>query len=69
MQDASMLPKQLLGAAWAPQAERMQAGTYFPLYLVLKRSEKDFSIFFLSSDLQIPEMFVPKTPLGPKPRG
>jgi type II restriction enzyme len=29
-------PKYILGAAWGPQRERMTAGIFFPLYLVLR---------------------------------
>ena len=29
------LPRQVLGAAWAPQKARMEAAIYFPLFLVL----------------------------------
>ena len=29
--DINEIPKQILGAAWKPQRERMEAGIYFPL--------------------------------------
>lgn len=66
--DTSILPKQILGAAWGPQEERMQSGIYFPLFLVLvnKKKPKDFSIYYLSADLQEPELFKPRKPLGEK---
>ena len=65
--DVNALPKQVLGAAWGPQSERMQSGIYFPLFLVLK-SKNVHSIFYLSADLQPPELFVPRKPLSPSAR-
>ncbi|WP_407193818.1 DpnI domain-containing protein [Bradyrhizobium sp. STM 3566] len=58
-----VLPQAVLGAAWAPQAERMNAAIYFPLFLVLV-SGKHYSIFYLSADLQNPEMFKARSPLS-----
>jgi len=57
------LPKMLLGAAWRPQQERMIAGIYFPLFIVLiqKRSS---AIYYLAADLQVPDMFMPRKPLS-----
>jgi type II restriction enzyme len=58
-------PRMLLGAAWGPQKERMDAGIYFPLYLVLVTPAQDrFSIHYLSADLQEEAMFVERKPLG-----
>jgi hypothetical protein len=34
------IPKTILGAAWGPQKERMDAGIYFPLFLVLKNGRR-----------------------------
>ncbi len=65
--DISVLPKQVLGAAWGPQAERMQSGIYFPLFLVLK-SKIEHSIYYLSADLQPPELFVARKPLSSSAR-
>lgn len=63
--NTNILPKKILGAAWKPQFERMEAGIYFPLYVVLKNPKSDdASIFFLSADLQIPEMFIARKPLS-----
>jgi len=45
----------------------MEAGIYFPLYLVLK-SDEAFSIYYLSADLQPPEMFVARKPLSQNAR-
>lgn len=59
------LPRAILGAAWGPQQERMQAGIYFPLFLVLATNDlASYSIFYLSADLQRPEMFKPRKPLS-----
>ncbi|MFL2709252.1 MAG: DpnI domain-containing protein [Gammaproteobacteria bacterium] len=49
VKDINKFPKMILGAAWGPQKERMDAGIYFPLYVVLK-SEKKYSVFYRSSD-------------------
>ena len=59
----SPLPKQVLGAAWGPQLERMQSAIYFPLFLVLKTST-EFSIHYLAADHQIKDLFVPRKPLS-----
>src|SRR5437899_3340124 len=46
-------PNSILGAAWVPQKERMDAGIYFPLFLVLIAPDRTrYSIFYLSADLQ-----------------
>jgi len=41
----------------------MNAGIYFPLYLVLV-SEKKYSIFYLAADLQSKEIFIARKPLS-----
>jgi hypothetical protein len=59
------IPKTILGVAWGPQKQRMDAGVYFPLFLVLVAAgAKRYAIYYLSSDLQIPAMFVPRSPLS-----
>jgi hypothetical protein len=59
------IPNFVLGAAWAPQKARMEAAIYFPLYLTLVDSRtKNYSIFYLSADLQTPSMFLVRTPLS-----
>jgi hypothetical protein len=61
----SVLPRQVLGAAWGPQYERMQAGIYFPLFLVLATAGfASHAIYYLSADLQRPEMFKPRKALS-----
>ena len=57
------LPKKILGAAWEPQKERMDAVIYFPLYLVLKAPSGQ-SVYYLPSDFQCASMFVPRKPLS-----
>ena len=50
-----------------PQEERMNAGIYFPLYLVLV-CKKEYSVFYLASDLQNKEIFVARKPLSASAR-
>jgi hypothetical protein len=67
--DVATLPKKLLGAAWGPQKARMEAAIYFPLFLVLvHRVTRAYAIYFLSADLQVPEMFTPRAPLSSRAR-
>ena len=61
--DINKIPNRVLGAAWGPQKERMDAGIYFPLFLVLKNN-KEISVFYLSSDLQTEEMFIKRKKLS-----
>lgn len=58
------IPKAVLGAAWGPQLERMEAAIYFPLFLVLVNAAREYSIFYLAADLQEPNMFKPRKPLS-----
>jgi type II restriction enzyme len=68
-QDVNVPPKMLLGAAWGPQKERMDAAIYFPLYLVLvSADQRKYAVYYLSADLQPPELFRPRKPLGPEAR-
>src|SRR5690242_2089970 len=62
--DVERVPKQVLGAAWSVQKDRMDAGIYFPLYLVLVEPSKRFAIYYLAADLQLPSMFVPRKALS-----
>ena len=62
VKDINKLPSSVLGAAWRPQEERMNAGIYFPLYLVLV-CKKEYSVFYLASDLQNKEIFVARKAL------
>ena len=65
--DIDNIPNSVLGAAWGPQKERMAAAIYFPLFLVLV-SGRRHSIFYLSADLQVSEMFKPRSPLSTRAR-
>jgi type II restriction enzyme len=63
--DGSTPPRRLPGAAWGPQKQRMDAGIYFPLFLVLvAAATRRFSIHYLSADLQTPALFLKREPLG-----
>lgn len=64
VRDVTVVPKTVLGAAWGPQKERMDAAIYFPLFLVLVGPSRLYSIFYLSADLQSREMFRARTPLS-----
>jgi type II restriction enzyme len=57
------IPSMLAGAAWIPQKERMDAGIYFPLFLVLVGQPNRPVIYYLSADVQSPVMFRPRRPL------
>ena len=63
VKDIDTLPSNILGAAWGPQKERMDAGIYFPLYIVLK-AEKKSAIYYLPVDYQDEEIFVKRKPLS-----
>jgi len=63
--DINEVPRQPSGAAWGPQKARMDAGIYFPLFLVLVNGTEN-GIYYLPSDLQEPEMFVARKPLSSK---
>ncbi len=63
--DGKTAPKKLLGAAWEPQRLRMEAGIYFPLFLVLVTPKRDFfSIHYLPADFQSKDLFLPRKPLS-----
>ena len=63
--DLEIIPKKILGTAWKPHKERMDSAIYFPLYIVLVNG-RNYSIYYLSADLQHPDMFVPRKPLSSK---
>lgn len=55
-----------MGAAWGPQNERMQAGIYFPLFVVVVSSNRrQKAIYYLPADLQNPSNFKKRAPLSP----
>jgi len=63
-EDIFSIPDSILGGAWSVQKERMDAGIYFPLFLVLVDKKGNHTIGYLSADLQTPEMFVARRPLS-----
>jgi hypothetical protein len=67
VKDVSQIPKAVLGAAWKPQKERMDAAIYFPLFLVLVAG-KQHAIYYLAADLQPPQLFKPRSPLSKNAR-
>lgn len=62
--DEKVLPDSILGSAWKPQKDRMDAGIYFPLFLVLINNKKR-SIYYLPADLQKADMFKERKALSP----
>ena len=64
------VPRSVPGASWSPQKARMDAGIYFPLYLVLlnKTDLRNIAIYYLPADLQQPEMFKERKPLSSSAR-
>ena len=63
VKDVDTLPSHIPGAAWGPQKERMDAGIYFPLYIVLK-AERKSAVYYLPVDYQDEEIFVKRKPLS-----
>ena len=62
--DVGTLPRSLMGAAWGPQNERMTAGIYFPLFIVVTNADRSaHAVYYLPADLQQPEMFQQRRPL------
>jgi hypothetical protein len=62
--DGESLPATLMGAAWDPQNERMAAGIYFPLFIVVVKPDRSaHAIYYLPADLQRTEMFQKRKPL------
>jgi type II restriction enzyme len=61
-----IVPKRILGGAWGVQEERMNAGFFFPLFIVLVKNKREFAIYYLSADLQTKQMFLPRKKLSDK---
>lgn len=61
--DHTLPPKRVLGAAWGPQKARMDAGIYFPLFVVLVDA-KAYSVYYLPADLQHDDLFSVRKPLS-----
>ena len=68
--NVTRVPNTILGAAWKPQQERMDAGIFFPVFFVLisKQNPRTKAIYYLSADLQKLEMFVVRKPLSSSAR-
>jgi hypothetical protein len=66
--DPARIPSVILGAAWTVQKERMDAGIYFPLFLVLFASVGHYAVYYLAADLQDSSMFLPRAPLSASAR-
>ncbi len=64
VKNIELVPRYILGAAWGPQQQRMKAGIFFPLFLVLADSARNVAVYYLSADLQNWEMFKPRKPLS-----
>jgi type II restriction enzyme len=64
VQNVAQLPKRLLGAAWGVQHERMSAGIYFSLFIVAVDADDKFAVYYLPSELQTPDIFLPREPLS-----
>jgi hypothetical protein len=61
--DVMKVPTSILGAAWRSQYERMKAGIYFPLFIVLRNSNKS-AVYYLPTEFQIPSLFKKRAPLS-----
>jgi hypothetical protein len=69
VKDPSAPPDTIMGAAWGPQKERMDAAIYFPLYIVAVAKEgNERAIYYLSADLQEPHIFEPRNALSDSAR-
>jgi hypothetical protein len=65
VKNIDQVPKVVLGAAWGPQKARMDSAIYFLLFLVLAGDRPSkFAIYYLSADLQKPDLFKPRSPLS-----
>tara|TARA_B100000131_G_C17705246_1_gene446389 strand:+ start:22 stop:474 length:453 start_codon:yes stop_codon:yes gene_type:complete len=66
VKDVNEFPKSIPGAAWAPQKERMDAGIFFSIFFVLvnKLNSKEYTIWYLASELQNKKMFMKRKPLS-----
>ena len=63
VKDINKLPNAILGAAWSVQKQRMDAGIYFPLYIVLVNAKRH-SIYYLPADYQEKDIFVKRKKLS-----
>jgi len=63
VKDVEIKPDRILGSASKPQEERMDAGIFFPLFIVLMHTNKK-AVYYLPADLQVKEMFEKRKPLS-----
>ncbi len=50
----------LPGASWKTQKEHLEAGKYYPLYVMLHYRKEPCKILYLPVEFQIPQMFQPR---------
>lgn len=62
------IPRKIPGAAWQPHLDRMEAGIYLPLFLVLVEPSSSFAIYYLAADLQKQDMYLVRKPLSTSAR-
>ena len=64
------VPSTILAGAWSVQKERVDAGIVNPLFIVLRngKDKSKFAIYYLASEHQKVEMFIPRNPLSEKAR-
>lgn len=63
--DVGALPSEIPGAAWEPQRERMKAGYFCSLVIVLRsRTKNSWAIYSFPAEHQVATDFVPRKPLG-----
>jgi hypothetical protein len=65
--DVMRVPKTVLGAAWRPQLQRMKAGIYFPLFIILRARNK-WAVYYLATEFQGAKMFRKRAPLSKEAR-
>jgi type II restriction enzyme len=61
--DPLKIPDKIRTASWRVQKDRMDAGIFFPIFLVLVANSGKYAIHYLSADLQPREIFMPRQPL------
>ncbi len=58
------LTRQLMGASWPVQRERMKSHIYPPLFVVTVIGGKADQVLYVPADLQLPTLFKPRKPLS-----
>jgi type II restriction enzyme len=62
------LASRLPGGAWQVQRDRMNAGIYFPLFVVQVNARGKYAIYYLPADFQTNQMFISRKPLSSRAR-